>query len=249
MEKRKGTGVVPLKFESVDAAQLFLNQSKCTIRDELNKKLLEQRNKCAIYRLMHNNDDPRELDFFLGKLVNCLARDEIFPPAPALVIQRKYEKADITQAQNVLTWILNSHNLVYKRGLIWLGLRISASFINIFCPPPSEQLRRRFLVDPDKLIMMIKGEDQPVRLYLSAFCNNNQSFSLEHCVVSCCNQWNMLMPWLEYERWSGVSTNAPSVGLIANSNKHRRQLLGADKGPSDNLQYIEHAQVQFLEQS
>ena len=210
-----------LKFKSVDAAKLYLEQNESSVGDEESKKLEEQRNKCTIYRLMHNNEDPAELNYFLNKLVECLARDRVFPPAQKLMDQHKFEKADITSAQAVLTHVINGRNLVLKRMLIWLGLRISSSFINIFCPPPDEKLHRRFLVDPGKLAMMIKGEEQPLRFHLSSFCNNNQQFTLEHCLTSCCVEWNSLMPWLDHDTWSGVDANAPSANLIASAKRQK----------------------------
>ena len=235
-----------MEFESIEAAQLYLEDNKCNVDHKMNEQLLAQRYKCTLYRLMHKNNDTRELDHYLGKLVDCLARDQIFPPAPKLMQQRKYEDKDITDAQAVLTHVINSKDLVLKRGLVLLGLRISASFINIFCPPPDERLNRRFLVNPEKLMLFIKGEGQPLRFHLSAFCNNNQDFPIDHCVISCCTEWNSLMPWLDHEQWSGISANAPSVGLIANTNRNKRQRLdGRDGG--DVVQYIEHAHQFALE--
>lgn len=228
-----------MEFKSVEAAKLYFEENKCNIDERMNERLREQRYRCVIYRLMHKNEDTTELDHYLNKLVDCLAKDKIFPPSAKLVQHFRYEEKDIIDAQNVLTHVINSHNVVLKRGLIWLGLRISASFINIFCPPPDERLNRRFLVNPDKLTMMIKGEGQPLRFHLSAFCNNHEDFPIEHCIVSCCTEWNSLMPWLDYETWSGVDANAPSAELATEPNKRVKF--------DDNAHYIGYAQQFALE--
>lgn len=204
--------------------------------------LVNERNKDVIYRIMNNNSDWRELDFYVGKFIDCLSRDKIFPPAPEYIEQRRYEKKDVTDAQEVLTKVLQSDKLVLKRGLIWLGLRISPSFINQFCPPPSEKLNRRFLVNPEKLALMIKGEGQPLRLHLSAFCNNSQTFSIDHCVISCCTDWNSLMPWMDYDTWSKVDANTSSIERI---NAKRNRLDNASMAKHSIEYHSQHHNQQF----
>ena len=143
-----GTRVGAVELKRVNAANL--PNIKCNVSDRQNRALVELRCKDTIYRLMTKNDDTRELDSYVQQLIECLARDKIFPVEQAVIDTRVYERRDMTQAQEVLTHVKTSHNVILKRAFLWLGLRICPSFINTFCPPPSDRLHRR-VVQPDAL--------------------------------------------------------------------------------------------------
>lgn len=229
-----GTRVGAVELKRVNAANL--PNIKCNVSDRQNRALVELRCKDTIYRLMTKNDDTRELDSYVQQLIECLARDKIFPVEQAVIDTRVYERRDMTQAQEVLTHVKTSHNVILKRAFLWLGLRICPSFINTFCPPPSDRLHRRFLADPAKLSLILKGPNQPVRFYLSLFVNGQST--LHHMVTCCTAEWCSLMPWENHAAWSAVDPNTPSRELLEGRRKRAKQ-TGAVDAPS--YQYLENS--------
>jgi len=156
-------------------------------------------------------DNTELLDHYVGKLIDCLAEDRIFPPHPRF--RKNYEEADIAEAESTLTKIKNSDLSAFKKALIWTGLRISASFVHVFCPPANINIERRFLVNPDKLYELLKGKEQPIRYEMSRYMCSEGRVNLEHFVASCNTHWEMRIPWLDHEHWSNISPNAPSREL------------------------------------
>ena len=187
--------------------------------------------------------DEHLLDHYVAKLIDCLAQDKIFPPHPKFA--KKYEQEDIRRAQETLTAISKSKLVMFKQSLIWLGLRISSSFINVFCPPPHPTLSRRFLVNPEKLADMITGDKQPLRYEISRFVCSNGRVPLHHFVATCFTHWYMRMPWLDYQIWAKVSPNAPSKEI---EQAARRRVIKDNTADSSHHHYLDndHQHQQLL---
>ena len=196
--------------------------------------IIQHQNRDEIIKMM--NDDNL-LTHYVGKLIDCLAQDKLFPPHPRYV--KEYEADDILQAQQVLTMIHKSDKKVFKCGLIWLGLRVCPSFVSIFCPPPDPYLQRRFLVNPEKLAHMIKGDKQPLRYELSRFVTSSGRVPIHHFVCACLLHWYTLMPWLDYEVWSNISPNAPSREIETAA---RRRFLNDGASPDNDNNLVEYNQ-------
>jgi len=158
---------------------------------KINKLIWLNTHHDEITRMMDNTE---LLDHYVGKLIDCLAEDRIFPPHPRF--RKNYEEADIAEAESTLTKIKNSDLSAFKKALIWTGLRISASFVHVFCPPANINIERRFLVNPDKLYELLKGKEQPIRYEMSRYMCSEGRVNLEHFVASCNTHWEMRIPWL-----------------------------------------------------
>jgi len=175
---------------------------------KINMLLQRDKNNDEIIRLMSNE---QLLNHYFCKLIDCLAQDGIFPPHPKY--RKKYETADIKEAEAVLNRLKNSQLHLQKQALIWMGLRISVSFVQIFCPPPSVQMERRFLVNPEKLYEMLRGKENPISYQMSRYMCSMGRVPLSHFVSSCMTDWYARLPWLNHEQWARVSPNAPSKEL------------------------------------
>lgn len=228
-----------MEIKSIAATYLEISKQQSEYNSKFNEHIEQNKNNDIIHRLMTNNEDQRELTDFVQKLAQCLAEDGVFPPTKEALLKRPREMGDVIQTQNRLTLIVKSNNLVLKRALIWCGLRISVSFVKLFCPAPDPSLDSRFLVDPDKLSYLIRGHDkfetsvlspqkrrhQPVRFYLSAFING--TMDVVHMVTSCCIEWFELKPWDNYEQWSSLSPNMPSTSLLKSRRHTERMFVSA----------------------
>jgi len=191
--------------------------------------------------LMKMLNDPALLTHYVGKLIDCLAQDKLFPPHPKYA--KDYEEEDILRAQNVLTTLHKSDKKAFKLGLIWFGLRVSPSFVNIFCPPPDPLLQRRFLVNPEKLAAMIKGKQQPLRERISLFVCCSGRITLEHFVSSCYEEWMTSLPWLDHEVWSNISPNAPSKEI---ENAARRRSINDHSSHEPNFLEYNHSSAAYM---
>lgn len=185
--------------------------------EEVEKK----RSRCRLTALLESNN-PAEVRHFVDELMDCLARENIFPPPPAMVNLNLYEQSDIDGVQEFVTAVTSAGNLIPMKALILFGLRVSVRFVQVFCPPPSPTMERRFLVDPEKLSEFLGTQVKGLPYHMSCFLMTRLSSPMVF-VAACLTTWRQNAPWENFEVWGSVSTNAISAEL---GDVRKRQRLG-----------------------
>jgi hypothetical protein len=198
--------------ERVNAYNLVQSANVGVSEEEVNK-LRENMNKCALLRLLESTD-PDEVRHFVDRLMECLSRAKKFPPPTEKVDRHVYEQTDITRVAETVASVKASGDTVAMKVILLAGLRTSAMFVQIFCPPPSPTMDRRFLVDPDVMQAFTTGLNNPLQTHMTAFLVGRAA-TPEMLVTACLTSWMELGPWHDADRWSKLEANAPSVEMRA----------------------------------
>lgn len=158
--------------------------------------------------------DTKKLNYYVDSLIACLRNDKIFPPHN----MDKQEEQCIKRAEATLQKLKCSSLVIYKQALIFMGLRISHSFYNMLAPSPTKiaqlHVRQRFLVNPDALVLFARGKKPKLGNEIYRFICAPAIFTVQQFVTSCIVSWMSLGSWLDHDKWSNMSPNATSVGLL-----------------------------------
>ena len=228
--QNKVNGALTVKIKRVNAYNLVQSANVGVSKEDV-ETLVSNMKRCALTRLLESTN-PREVAHFMDRLLECLSRDNIFPPPPEKVDKHIYEQCDIDQVARTLAGIRASEDTVTMKVVILAGLRVSTLFLQIFCPPPSPTLDRHFLVDPDALLFFLSGENNPLQCHITAFVVGRAS-SPEKLVTDCLTSWLELGSWRTHDTWSRISANEPSAELHAVAKRLR---LEAGENPDNHEQ-------------
>ena len=210
-------------------ADHLLNSLKTDVSSEQMEENEARRRRCRLTALLESTDRT-EVRHFVHELMACLAREHIFPPPQDKVNRHIYDQTDIDAVQQFVTDTCSAGNTVAMKALILTGLRVSALFVQVFCPPPSPTMDRRFLVNPAKLQTFLLGPGKGLVHHISSFVVMRLG-TPEHFVSTCMATWAQLAPWKDYEAWGAVSTNESSAEL---HDVHKRQRLGPSADPAEH---------------
>jgi hypothetical protein len=200
------TGIAPVELERINPTYLY-TPNDCQPKGEARRWDDKNREQCKLYQLL---TATTAIDQYVGLCFECLAADHVYPFTAGT-----YEHVDEILSVRTCNFIraadAGTDAVVYQRALLLIGLRMSSTFRNLFCPPPDSQTQGRFLVNPEKLRAFVKGPDAPLPALTDALFNGKLSVPVFAAMGLM--KWTEMMPWEGREHWGATDPNTPSVDV------------------------------------
>jgi hypothetical protein len=205
-----------------------------SLSDEEIEKIRNKHKKCYIRKICEyiqkdNEDDRKELQDCMNKIVECLKKDQILPIDPEGKCQKDVERVDelISVLTEEITEENFSDNLILKRLWFWLAIGVlSPSFRSFLCPVNSQPL-----VDVAKFTDFVdekKNTDFFNEIDIYNACRINEV----QFIVNCYKLWVDTNPDLNIDSYKGTNALQISDELLIVSGKHSQI---ADKNRASSM--------------
>ena len=201
------TGEKASEIKRVYAA--YLSEERCGVSKEMMRQQRAHFFQDELYRLLTDNGTTaREHDECLQALNRHvrLARGGLQLDG---VLQYPAERSGIARiVERYMGEVLGSRDPLAKRAFLLVALRLSPSYVAVFCPRDGAS---KFLCNPEKMARFVQGADTEFSTAFAEYIVSTTSKDM--FVARATNEWASMEPWAGMQQWKAVSPVASSLEI------------------------------------